>query len=145
VIRSFGTEHAVLLSTHILAEVTLICGRVAIIDHGRLLTIDSPMGLQRAVEQSNRVTVQVRAPAPALCETLSSVDGVRSVDVRTVSGDDGLFTVDCQVDGRADVEAAIARAVAVRWDLHRLERQQPTLENVFLQYVNAGPAPGAAR
>ena len=144
VIRRFGTEHAVLLSTHILAEVTLICGRVAIIDHGRLLTIDSPMGLQRAVEQSNRVTVQVRAPAPALRETLSSVDGVRSVDLRTVSGDDGLFTVDCQVDGRQDVEAAIARAVAVRWDLHRLERQQPTLENVFLQYVKASPARGAA-
>jgi len=102
-------------------------------------------GLQRAVEQSNRVTVQVRAPAPALRETLSSVDGVRRVDLRTGSGDDGLLTADCQVDGRKDVEAAIARAVAVRWDLHRLERQQPTLENVFLQYVNAGPARGAAR
>jgi hypothetical protein len=33
------------------------------------------------------------------------------------------------------VEAAIARAVTVRWDLHRLERQQPTLENILLRYV----------
>jgi ABC-2 type transport system ATP-binding protein len=46
VIRAFGDSHTVLLSTHILPEVTLICGRVAIIDQGRLLAIDSPAGLQ---------------------------------------------------------------------------------------------------
>jgi hypothetical protein len=43
------------------------------------------------------------------------------------------------------VEAAIARAVAARWDLQRLERQQPTLENVFLRYVAAPPADGGRR
>jgi hypothetical protein len=42
------------------------------------------------------------------------------------------------------VEAAIARAVAARWDLHRLERQQPTLENIFLKYVTEPPARGTA-
>src|SRR5919109_4130849 len=62
-IRAFGAVHAVLLSTHILAEVTLICRRVAIIDKGRLLAIDSPAGLQRAVAQTNRVLVEATAPA----------------------------------------------------------------------------------
>jgi hypothetical protein len=42
------------------------------------------------------------------------------------------------------VEAAIARAVAGRFDLHRLERSQPTLENIFLRYVQESPARGAA-
>ena len=42
------------------------------------------------------------------------------------------------------VEAAIARAVAARWDLHRLERQQPTLENVFLRYVHGAAGRGEA-
>ena len=37
------------------------------------------------------------------------------------------------------VEAAIARAVATRWELHHLERRQPTLENVFLHYIGASP------
>ena len=66
VIRSFGENHAVLLSTHILHEVTLICRRVAIINQGRLLAIDSPAGLQRASEQTNRVVLVVSAPADAL-------------------------------------------------------------------------------
>src|SRR5207248_6550164 len=42
VIRAFGEQHAVLFSTHIVAEVALICRRVAIINHGRLVTIDTP-------------------------------------------------------------------------------------------------------
>ena len=66
VIRSFGEQHAVLLSTHILPEVTLICRRVAIINQGRLLAIDSPASLQRASEQTNRVLLTASAPAEAL-------------------------------------------------------------------------------
>jgi ABC-2 type transport system ATP-binding protein len=144
VIRSFGRDHAVLFSTHILAEATLICGRVAIINHGRLLAIDSPAGLQRALEQTNRVALQVTAPAPALRELLLSVEGVRDVEIQSAPGDDRRLIVGCRVDSGRDVEAAIARAVAARWDLHRLERQQPTLENIFLQYVQETPVRGAA-
>jgi ABC-2 type transport system ATP-binding protein len=138
-IRSFGERHAVLLSTHILPEATLICRRVAIINHGRLLAIDSPAGLQRAVEQTNRVRLDVTAPEPALRDALGGLAGVRSVDVRAAHGDGDVLTVECHVDAEDGVEAAIARAVASRWDLHRLERQQPTLENVFLKYVTETP------
>jgi ABC-2 type transport system ATP-binding protein len=142
VIRAFGADHAVLFSTHILSEVTLICHRVAIINGGRLLAIDTPSGLQRAVEQTNRVTLEVTAPAPALRDALLSVEGVRGLDIRAAPGDHGLLSVECRVDARDGIEAAIARAVAGRWDLHRLERQAPTLENVFLQYVKATPGGG---
>jgi gliding motility-associated transport system ATP-binding protein len=144
VIRAFGEDHAVLLSTHILAEVTLICRRVAIIDHGRLLAIDSPTGLQRAMEQTNRVTLQVTAPAQALREQLLSVEGVTALEIHASPGDHPMLTVECQVDSRNDVEAAIARAVASRWALHRLERQQPTLENIFLRYVKETRSRGEA-
>lgn len=141
VIRSFGKDHAVLLSTHILPEVTLICRRVAIINQGRLLAIDSPSGLQRASEQTNRVALQVSAPAEPLREALLAVQGVRGVDVRELPGSENMLSVECQVEAREGVEAAIARAVATRWNLHRLERQQPTLENIFIRYVTGAPIP----
>jgi ABC-2 type transport system ATP-binding protein len=141
VIREFGRDHAVLFSTHILTEVTLICGRVAIIHHGRLLAIDSPSSLERAVEQTHRVTLEARAPAAALRQELLAVKGVTAVDVRVTPGSDGVLTVDCQVDAD-DVAPTIARAVTRHWELHRLERQQPTLENIFLRYVTeARPQP----
>jgi ABC-2 type transport system ATP-binding protein len=137
VIRAFGTDHSVLISTHILPEVTLICQRVAIINHGRLLAIDSPAGLQAASDQTNMVSLEATAPAAALEAELRSVEGVINVTVRPVPGGTAV-RADCQVKERDGVEARIARAVATRWSLHRLERQQPTLENVFLRYVGQG-------
>ena len=56
-----------------------------------------------------------------------------------------MLDVECQTDARDGVEAAIARAVAGRWDLHRLERQQPTLENIFLRYVSQAPGEAGAQ
>ena len=135
VIRAFGENHAVLLSTHILPEVTLICRRVAIINQGRLLAIDSPSSLQKASEQANSVRLEITAPAEPLREALLAVDGVRGAIVHPTPGNDAVQTVECQVDAQEGVEARIARAVASRWDLHKLERQQPTLENIFLRYV----------
>ncbi len=135
VIRSFGERHAVLLSTHILPEVTLICNRVAIINHGRLLAIDSPAGLQRASEKSSRVTLHVAGPADAVQQELLALDGVEAVDVSDIKGVAGTISIDCLVQARDGIEATIARAIAGRWDLLRLERQQPTLENVFLRYI----------
>ena len=138
VIRVFGRTHAVLLSTHILHEVTLICQRVAIIDRGRLLAIDSPSGLQTASEQTNSVMLEATAPADLLREELLSIEGVNAVRVQSLPGRLSTHMVECQVDARDGIEARIARAVARRWELHRLERQQPTLENIFLRYVGAG-------
>jgi ABC-2 type transport system ATP-binding protein len=138
VIRSFGENHAVLLSTHILPEVTLICQRVAIINHGRLLAVDSPSGLQKASEQTNSVTLDAVAPADPLRDALLSIDGVTSVTLRAIPGRSSSLRVECQVDAREGVEAVIARAVAGRWELNRLERHQATLENIFLRYVGEG-------
>jgi ABC-2 type transport system ATP-binding protein len=136
VIRSFGKDHAVLISTHILPEVTLICQRVAIIYHGRLLAIDSPAGLQEASEQTNNVTLDVTAPPEPLRQVLMAIDGVMATQVEQVSGRNSLCRAECQVDAREDIESDIARVVAGRWALHRLDRQLPTLENVFLRYVS---------
>ncbi|WP_089936133.1 ABC transporter ATP-binding protein [Candidatus Entotheonella palauensis] len=142
VIRAFGDTHTVMLSTHILQEVTRICHRVAIIDRGRLLAIDTPAGLQRAVEQTHVVTLGVAVPggqtaasAKALeCELLG-VDGVEATHVEPSTDAANLLAATCHVAAKDGIEAAIARAVVPRWELHRLSRQQPTLENIFMHYV----------
>jgi len=138
VIRAFGEDHAVLLSTHILPEVTLICQRVAIINDGHLLAIDSPDGLQRASEQTNSVSLEVTGSADPLRQELLSIAGINVVTVKPTPGKGELLRVECQVEAQEGIEARIARAVAGRWELHRLERRQPTLENVFLRYVGQG-------
>ncbi len=144
VIRAFGEDHAVLLSTHILPEVTMICKRVAIINQGRLLAVDSPAALQAASEQTNNVSLDATAPAGDLRQELLAIDGVNAVDIQSVPGRDALCRASCQIDAREGIEANIAKAVATRWSLHSLNRQQPTLENVFLRYINESTKPTAS-
>ncbi|MFO1321841.1 MAG: ABC transporter ATP-binding protein [Burkholderiales bacterium] len=138
VIRQFGEKHAVLLSTHILPEVTLICRRVAIINQGRLLAIDSPAGLQQASEQTNRVTLIVTGPEDALRAELTGLEGVHDVAFRDIGH--GQWSIACRTDASEGIEARIARAVSGRWSLHQLQREQPTLENIFMRYIGGGNA-----
>jgi hypothetical protein len=83
--------------------------------------------------------LQVSAPAEGLRAELLALDGVRAVQVESAATDQRALDVACEVTAGSGAEAMIARAVARRWDLLRLERRQPTLENVFLHYVRATP------
>ena len=135
VIRNFGREHSVLISTHILPEVTLICQRVAIINGGRILAVDTPEGLQRKADQSNSVMVDASGDKHALEQTLRSVDGVTGLVIHPHPVRSGVLSIDCLVQNVDGIEARIARAVTGSGELYRLERRQPTLENVFLSYI----------
>lgn len=147
VIREAGRHRAVLLSTHILPEVTLICQRVAIINHGRILATGSPQGLQRAAEETSSVMLEASGDAPTLKQALADTDGVLSVNLRPIASQSHAYRIDCQVNANEPVESRIARTVTRCGELFRLERQQPTLENVFLRYVgqaeDTSPATGA--
>ena len=136
VIRSVGQKHAVLLSTHILHEVTLICQRVAIINHGRILATGTPASLQQAAEATSSVLAEASGDPDRLHRTLADTAGVRDVSVKPLPGREGLQIIECQVDAVDGVEARIARTLIASGELYKLERRQPTLENVFLRYIS---------
>jgi len=134
VIRLFGSERAVLLSTHILSEVTLLCSRVAIINQGRMLAVDTPDRLQQAAEESNIVWVEAVGDENSIKQALQAVEGVVSVSSSTVPNAK-LLSFDCMVTDDEGIQQRIARAVTSAGELQRLERRKPTLENIFLRYV----------
>ena len=103
VIRSFGEEHTVLLSTHILSEVTRICQRVAIINHGRLLTIDTPEGLQTEAEQTNRIVLKISGALENLRDELLAVGGIRGVQIGEPDNI-GVRVVECDTEDRDGIE-----------------------------------------
>ncbi len=133
VIRKFGTNHAVLLSTHILTEVTLICSRVAIINQGKLLAIDSPEGLQKALEETSTVGLVTSGNSTSIQEELSNLDNVLSISAKTDKSNRTKIT--CHVESDDNIESEIARIVIKKGNLFSLNRQSPSLENVFLRYI----------
>ena len=135
VIRNVGKEHAVLLSTHILPEVTLICQRIAIINHGRILAVGSPQSLQRAAEETSSVVAEVSGEENKIHHALNGVEGITGISIKPLAARPGMLGIECQVNADEHIEARIARAIIKSGELHKLERRQPTLENIFLRYI----------
>ena len=129
-IRQLAGGSTVLFSTHILADAERICDRVAILDHGRLLT-NSPVGelLERYAQPVYRIEPDARHldQLPSLAEALRDVPGV--TEVLDAHGELRVMTDDPAQAGPALLAALAARRIG----LVAFERLRPNLEDVFLR------------
>jgi ABC-2 type transport system ATP-binding protein len=134
-IKSLGGEHTIVLSTHILPEVSMTCGRVVIINKGRVVAEDTPENLTHRLQGAATVRLEVKGEAPGLEATLAGVAGVKSV--RPVRA--GVYEVDAEA-GR-DVRADVARAVIARGlDLVGMQQAGMSLEEIFLHLTTTDAA-----
>ena len=132
-ITALGKEHTVMLSSHILPEVTATCQRVLIINHGRLVADDTPDNLARRVAgaEGGEFEMVVRGDGGEIERRLSAVPGVEEVTVTDAS--DGLWRVVVR-SARADMRDELARTVVgAGFALRELQARTVTLEDVFLQ------------
>ena len=132
-IKSLGGDHTLMVSTHILPEVTTICERVIIIHEGQIVAVDTPDNLAIRLRGGERIELDVIGPRREVTRALQSVEGVQ--DVARTSGDQsGLSTYLADTDPEADVAARLASAVVGGgWELRRLESVTMTLEEIFLR------------
>src|SRR5438094_1175021 len=79
VIRNLAGEHTVILSTHILPEVSMTCQRVVIINQGKIAAIDTPENLQRRMRGADSLEIEVRGPSEAIRAALQAMPEVISV------------------------------------------------------------------
>jgi ABC-2 type transport system ATP-binding protein len=127
-IRELGGERTIILSTHILPEVSQLCGRVIILSEGRIAAIDTPQDLTARLQGAERVYMQVARPAPDVVEGIRALDGVQAVQEHG----DGAFEVQCA--GERDLRTALAElAVARGWGLLELRPIGMSLEEIFLK------------
>ena len=133
-IKSLAGQHTVILSTHILPEVSMVCSRVIIINQGQIVAVDSPENLTARLSQSDRIQVQVEGPAEAVLAELSRVPGVLSVNQKALVNGIGTFVVESarERDVRRDLSTAIMRR---GWGLLELRGMGMTLEDIFIKLV----------
>jgi ABC-2 type transport system ATP-binding protein len=136
-IKELGGEKTVILSSHILPEVSQVCNRVIIINRGELVAADTPENLRSRLTTSSVVRVGVLDEgdvAGRAAETIGRIDGVIAVREEQPAHGTRAFTVEC--DPERDVRAEIARTlVAAGLPLLELHRVELSLEEIFLQLV----------
>ena len=138
-IKALGETHTVILSTHILPEVSQICDRVLIIHKGQIVAEGTPDELTTQLQGGTRVLVHIAPPeteeTAAVATTLGSIQDVLG-SIPDILGIEqhapGRYEVRCAPD--VDRRAALARAIVDRgWDLLELRAVDMSLEDIFLR------------
>ena len=138
-IKDLGREHTVVISTHILPEVSAICQRVVIIHEGEIVAVDRPENLAERLQASAQVVVDVRGPKGKVTAALQGIDGVQSVTMTPLEGSTASYTVTSSRD--LDIREEVARQVVQQgWGLLRQESLSMTLEQIFLRLTTEEPS-----
>jgi ABC-2 type transport system ATP-binding protein len=141
-IKELGGDHTVILSTHILPEVSQTCNRVVIINKGRVVAVDSPENLTSRLRGSETMYVQVDALGADATPALQRVPGVSRVKLADTRGPLSGYEIESET-GR-DVRRELAAAVVTHgWGLLELRPMRMSLEEIFLHLTTEDTATSA--
>jgi len=131
-IRGLAGQHTVVLSTHILPEVSKTCERVVVINQGKIVAQGAPDELTHRLQGFETVLVTVEGPAAEVLDKLHRVEGVHLVEPRDANQSRTTFEV--QAARERDIRAELARAVVEsHWNLLELKTSGMSLEDIFLK------------
>jgi ABC-2 type transport system ATP-binding protein len=126
-----GQSRTVILSSHILAEISAVCDRVLIISHGKLVADDTIEHLENSVQNANRLRLSVRGNAEAISEVLSGIEGI--LDCKQLSEEDGVISLSLNVSKERDLRDDIFFAMAEhRIPVLTMDVEELDLEDIFL-------------
>jgi ABC-2 type transport system ATP-binding protein len=131
-IRGLAGQHTVVLSTHILPEVSKTCDRVVVINQGKVVAVGAPDELTHRLQGYETVLITVEGPAAEIIDKLQRVGGVNMVEPREAK--DARVTFEVHTEKGHDVRAELARAVVeAHWNLLELKTSGLSLEDIFLK------------
>ena len=131
-IKRLAEKHTILLSTHILHEVEMTCGRVIIIDSGVIKAQDTPQNLVAGMRAAGRIHAEVSGDAEVIAPALQRLDHIKRVTPHDLA--DGWTRYEILVDSGVDARERVHELIAqYGWPLRSLHRKDATLEDVFVE------------
>ncbi len=140
VIKELGKQRTVILSSHILPEVSAICERVIIINKGKIMAIDTPENLSKALSKDSKLMIRVEGSTAAIESALSKVEGVAYVEALGQK-EPGTYDYVVEADGEGDIRKKVFSALAAA-ELPILMSKTTglSLEEVFMQLTSTESA-----
>jgi ABC-2 type transport system ATP-binding protein len=132
-IKNLAGNHTIVLSTHILPEVSMTCDRVVIINKGKIAAVDTPQNLTSQLKGGQRIRVEVQASEQPLREVLTQIPGASRVQIEAAPLAGHVLATIEAAEGK-DIRSAIAaRIVEKGWPLFDLKGVSLSLEDIFLE------------
>ncbi len=130
-IKELGRDHTIILSSHILQEVSMICEKVIIMDQGKVVVVDKAENLSARLRGAQRIDIEVVGPHTEVLSGLKQVKNVFKVTSEG-SGDRRQYAVECTTgqDMRHKLASEIVRG---GWRLLELKSTEMSLEDIFLK------------
>ncbi len=139
-IKNLGKERTVILSSHILPEVSAICERVIIINNGKIVASDTPENLTKNLSGHNKLIIRIVGNRQSVTETLQNIEGVVSVSAKSVD-EQGASEYYVETDGENDLRKTIFFTLAKNeMPILMMTNQMLSLEEVFLQVTRSETA-----
>ena len=136
-IASLAQNHTVLLSTHILSEVEILCDHILILQGGRLLANDTREEIQKRVGSLTQCLAEIQAPWEPLSEALRSLDSVADFNIQDLS--EGFLRCKMHSKDGNDLRPMLFEMIKQKgWSLRELTQDQPSLEDLFVQLTHVG-------
>jgi ABC-2 type transport system ATP-binding protein len=140
-IKSLASDHTVILSTHILSEVSMTCDRVAIINNGKVVATGTPDSLMGQKTESSIYNIKVGGNFLQVQDCLGNVPGVSQVQIRQLDRPD-LLQVKIQSNVDRDISRELSTAlISQGLGLYELQRKQTNLEDAFLELTGKEAEP----
>lgn len=134
-VRSLAKRHTVILSSHILPEVEMICDRVLIIHQGKIVASDTTANLLGLMKGNPRINIEIQGPLERIQEQLENMAGIVRVAVLESGSWNKLV---CECDPGSDLCPQLFSLVSKeQWSLRELKMEKPNLEDVFVEMTRA--------
>jgi ABC-2 type transport system ATP-binding protein len=131
-IKSLGGDHTVILSTHILPEVSMTCERVTIINNGKIVAVDTPQNLTQQLSGGQKIEVEIAGPLEILPQVINTVPMVKMEGPPKKANEIHRLTLSSE--GQDEVRHLIARRlIEAGFEVYGLRSEGMTLEQVFLK------------
>ena len=132
-IRRLGENHTIILSSHILSEVSAVCDHIMIIAHGKLVASDSPEGLQRLMSGAMELKLTVKGDEKRLQEALAQVANVDHME-QLEAQKDGCVRIKIVSKENTDIREEVFYALAdARLPIMEMTHLEKSLEDIFLE------------
>ena len=134
-IKGLGKTHTIILSSHILSEISQICNKVIIINSGKIIAEDTPKNLEEKVKKQNQLSVTVEDKETKIEEVTKQIKGIKEIKLMK-DNEDGTKEYVISVNENQDIRKEIFERYAKNnITIFELKKNEATLEDAFMKLI----------